>query len=345
MTSESSNLDPLEPSDRASNLRSALFPLGVPGIAIDGEDEGEMEPTLLNPLMPVEESDDLPTIVLPMQLAGLDAAARTDVGRQRVHNEDFFGITLQSEQLEYPLGATVQAKGLYILCDGMGGHAGGEVASRLAVEAIQSYFREHWYDRSDWQLPTVEAIEASIHSANQVLYEQNQAGDRLGSARMGTTLVMLLVCGTKVAVAHVGDSRLYMLTRKLGLQQWTIDHEVGQREIQRGADPTEAYARPDAYQLTQALGPRENEYVQPDIQVFDLIEDAVFLLASDGLTDNDLLEQYWPSYLEPLLSSQMTLEQGVQNLIDLGNQYNGYDNVSAIVVRLKVRPDVLQFRV
>ena len=79
---------------------------------------------------------------------------------------------------------------------------------------------------------------------------------RSGSGRMGTTLVMAVVVNHQVVVAHVGDSRLYRLTRQKGLQQITVDHEVGQREIQRGIDPDIAYSRPDAYQLTQALGPR-----------------------------------------------------------------------------------------
>jgi len=161
---------------------------------------------------------------------------------------------------------------------------------------------------------------------------------------MGTTLVMLLVQDTEVAIAHVGDSRLYRYTRKRGLEQITVDHEVGQREIQRGVDPEIAYARPDAYQLTQALGPRDEHFIKRDVQYLELNEDTLLLLCSDGLTDNDLLENHYQSHVEPLLSSQTNLDQGVRQLIELANQFNGHDNITAIAVRAKVRPNLQHLR-
>jgi protein phosphatase len=322
-----------------------LDPSQVNPIEDDSDDLEATMPTVINPpVVATEDVDELPTIVLPMQLAGLDEAAATDVGEQREHNEDYFGITVAMQKQEFPLGTSVRAKALYILCDGMGGHAGGEVASRMAVESLQSYFQTHWYQSETTELPTVDVIQAAIQAANQAIYDENQQGSRLGSGRMGTTLVLLLVCGTTIAFAHVGDSRLYRFTRKQGLQQLTTDHEVGQREIKRGVAADVAYGRPDAYQLTQALGPREGAYVEPDVQMMDLLEDALLVLASDGLTDGGLLEQYWPSHLEPLLSSQGNLELGVQRLVDLGNQVNGHDNITAIVVRAKVRPDLAKLR-
>jgi protein phosphatase len=117
----------------------------------------------------------------------------------------------------------------------------------------------------------------------------------------------------------------------------TIDHEVGQREIARGVEPSIAYSRPDAYQLTQALGPRDNNMVDPDVQFFKIHEDTLFILASDGLSDNNLLETHWRSHLEPLLSSNANLEKGVSELIDLANKYNGHDNITAVLIRAKVR--------
>ncbi|MHC5732018.1 MAG: serine/threonine phosphatase, partial [Nostoc sp.] len=105
--------------------------------------------------------------------------------------------------------------------------------------------------------------------------------------------------------------RLYKLTRKDKLKQITVDHEVGQREIARGVEPSLAYARPDAYQLTQALGPRDENLIHPDVQFFEINQDTLFILASDGLSDNDLLETYWQTHLEPLLSSAVNLERGV----------------------------------
>ncbi|AFZ24976.1 serine/threonine protein phosphatase [Cylindrospermum stagnale PCC 7417] len=282
------------------------------------------------------KSDDLPTIVLSMQLSSLEDAGRTDVGRQRRHNEDYFGIETKINKLELPKSRVLQAHGLYILCDGMGGHAGGEVASQLAVTTLQQYFQEHWTSQ---QLPTEDCIREAVYLANQTIYNLNQKDARSGVGRMGTTLVLLLLQDTQVAVAHVGDSRLYRLTRKRGLEQVTVDHEVGQREIARGVETSIAYARPDAYQLTQALGPRDEHSINPDVAFFDINEDTLMLLASDGLSDNDLLEINWQTHLEPLLSSGANLELGVTNLIDLANQHNGHDNITAVVIRAKVRPN------
>jgi protein phosphatase len=282
-------------------------------------------------------NDDLPTVVLSMQLSTLEDAGRTEVGRQRHHNEDCFGIETKVDKLELPRNRVLEARGLYILCDGMGGHAGGEVASELAVNTLRKYFQERWVGN---QLPTKDSIREAVYLANQAIYEINQQDARSGVGRMGTTLVMLLIQDTQAAVAHVGDSRLYSLTRKRGLEQITVDHEVGQREISRGVEASIAYARPDAYQLTQALGPRDEKSINPDVNFFEINEDSLLILVSDGLSDNDLLENHWQTHLNPLLSSGANLERGVTELIDLANQYNGHDNITAILIRAKVRPNM-----
>ncbi|MBD6615805.1 serine/threonine phosphatase [Komarekiella sp. 'clone 1'] len=282
-------------------------------------------------------TDELPTIVLAMQLSSLEDAGRTDVGRQRDHNEDYFGIETKIHKLEFPKSRILQAQGLYILCDGMGGHAGGEIASELAVNTLRQYFQQHWITN---QLPTEHSIREAVYLANEAIYELNQQDARSGVGRMGTTLVMLLIQGNQAAVAHVGDSRLYCLTRKQGLEQITVDHEVGQREIARGVEESIAYARPDAYQLTQALGPRDKHSINPDVEFFEINEDTILLLVSDGLSDNNLLETHWQTHLEPLLSSGANLERGVTDLIDLANQYNGHDNITGILIRAKVRPNL-----
>lgn len=289
--------------------------------------------------------DDMPTVVLPMQLFNLEDAGLTDTGRQRDHNEDAFCIHTQIERFETKMGRTIGAQGLYILCDGMGGHAGGEVASALAVDTLRNYFQNHWLQASDMQkLPTVDLLREAVLEANQAIYDLNQDQGRTGSGRMGTTLVLVLIQDTNVAVTHVGDSRLYKFTRKQGLTQVTRDHDVAQREIQRGVAPEIAYSRPDAYQLTQALGPRDSDFVKPDIQFFDINEDLLLILSSDGLTDNDLVEQYANTHLEPLISSRSSLERGVNDLIDLANEYNGHDNITTVLIRAKVRPNLGSFR-
>ncbi|HEY9836119.1 MAG TPA: serine/threonine phosphatase, partial [Vampirovibrionales bacterium] len=291
------------------------------------------DPIYLGAITDNLDMDDSPTMVMPVLLESLEASGQTDIGRQRTHNEDDFGIETQVKQRQGARAFSTHYKGLYILCDGMGGHEGGEIASALAVEKLREYFHRHWQD----SLPDKEVISTGVLFANQAIYDLNQAEQRGGSGRMGTTLVMVLVQDQNVAVAHVGDSRLYRFTPSRGLQQVTVDHEVGQREIQRGVDPETAYLRPDAYQLTQALGPRNEDFVSPDVQFFKIEEDTLLILASDGLTDNDLLETHYLTHLEPLLNAERPLEPGVKALIELGNQYNGHDNITAIAVRALVQ--------
>ncbi len=283
----------------------------------------------------VRPDEDLPTMVLPMQLARLESAGATHVGRQREHNEDFFDTYTEMTAAESPMGQIVQARGLYILCDGMGGHSAGEVASAMAVEQLKNYFKLHWKET----LPDEDCIRQGIFAANQAIFEVNEAHESAGSGRMGTTLVLMLLQNTQVAIAHVGDSRLYAYSRRYGLEQLTLDHEVGQLEVLRGVDPEVAYARPESYQLTQAMGPKDNDYLSPDIQFVDIQEDTLFLLCSDGLSDYDFLEEQAQDRIEPLLSSRASLEQGMGELISLANEFNGHDNITAIAIRAKVRPD------
>jgi protein phosphatase len=281
---------------------------------------------------PAPDSGEVLTLPMPAQMYRLEDAGLTDVGRQRDHNEDFFTIWTQVNKLETSFGRTFQSKGLYILCDGMGGHDCGEIASQLAAETLKEFFQTHWEN----QLPQADTIRQGVLLANKAIFEINQKDGRSGSARMGTTLVAVLVQDTKFAVANVGDSRVYQLKKGHALEKITSDHEVGQREIKRGIDPETAYSRPDAYQLTQALGPRDSNFIKPDVQFFDLSEDTLLILASDGLTDNDLLETHWQTDLEPLFHPQANLEQGVAELIELGNKRNGHDNITAIIIRARV---------
>lgn len=295
--------------------------------------ENSLETGLQDEIL-LEDVGEESTAILPMQLLSLTDAGCTDVGRQRRHNEDYFGMDLEIRKQVNNNEQKVQARGIYIVCDGMGGHASGEVASAMAVKTLQEYFATNWTD----DLPDQNTITEAIHLANQTIFQVNQKKDSYGSGRMGTTLVLALVQNTKVVIAHVGDSRVYRVNRKWGLEQLTVDHEVGQKAIQEGVAPHIAYSRPDAYQLTQALGPHDNIYVKPGIQYLELHEDTLLLLCSDGLSDNDFLEDNWQTCLTPLISSNTNLDEGVQKLINLANRKNGHDNITAILVRIKVQP-------
>lgn len=297
----------------------------------------ELEPKQLSaPLQAVSADLSSPqeilTSVIAQKLIDLEDAAATHTGRKRDHNEDCFGIVSKVERHSSPKGQQLLAKGLYILCDGMGGHAGGEIASAMTVDLLRDYFARHWGDT----LPDEQMIREGIVSTNEAVYKINEQNSAYGSGRMGTTLVLVLVQEQNIVVAHVGDSRCYGITPTQGLIQLTLDHEVGQQDILRGVDPDIAYGRPDSYQLTQAIGPRDRHYIAPDIRFFELQEDTLILLASDGLTDNQLLENYWLTNVAPLLSNNTNLQEGVDRLIDFANEYNGHDNITAIVVRAKM---------
>lgn len=304
---------------------NVLADLDIPGLeGIDLNDDPGMD------------SIDSPTMVLPMKLTGLEDAGQSHVGQQRNHNEDNYFIQSSLSRRETLSSQSLDARCAYILCDGMGGHSGGEIASQLAVDTLQEYLDDHWTN----ELPNETDLLQSIALANQVIYDKNQAEERTGSARMGTTLVMLLVKGTQAVAAHVGDSRLYRYTKRLGLQQITVDHEVGQREIKRGVEPSIAYARPDAYQLTQALGPCGEDALDPSFNYLNLTEDTLLLLCSDGLSDDRLLETHCSTHIEPILRGHKGIEEGVADLIELANEHNGHDNITALVVKLKVKPDL-----
>ena len=152
-----------------------------------------------------EEQD---TAMIPMQLKSIADASYTDIGTQRGHNEDFFGVETIVNKLENNTENSLDVRSLYIICDGMGGHAAGEVASAMAVENLQKYFATHWQEN----LPDRNTIEKAILLANETIYQTNINNSRSGSGRMGTTLVMALLQNTQLAIAHVGDSRIYRLT-------------------------------------------------------------------------------------------------------------------------------------
>jgi serine/threonine protein phosphatase PrpC len=268
----------------------------------------------------------------PVTVQGLEAAAATDVGQQRDHNEDFYSIETNYRIKQNPEGINSEYQGLYILCDGMGGHAAGEVASAMAIQKLQNYWGKNWQD----VLPSSEEIQQSILFTNQALFEINQDKAAAGNGRMGTTLVMVMIQGNQVAVAHVGDSRCYILEAHGNPVQITLDHEVGQREILRGVEPEIAYGRHDSYQLTQAIGPRDEDSIDPEIQFFSLREDTLILLASDGLTDQDLLEIHGEELLRPMVRKDISLSAGVNKLVEFGNIYNGHDNITTIAVLVSI---------
>jgi serine/threonine protein phosphatase PrpC len=272
-----------------------------------------------------------------VQLQDITYAGKTDVGIQRDRNEDDFVAIFQTRNINGKSQISDRSyRGLFVLCDGMGGHDGGEVASAIAVNSITDQFRPFWIDT----LPGEKKLNEIICKANEEIFAKNEKEKRQALGRMGTTLVVLGLHDLDFVIAHVGDSRIYKVTNSPNLEsilepkleQITRDHEVLNQLLDLGVELEVAQSRPDAHQLTQALGPNPSDRLEPAIDFFTLTEPTLFLLCSDGLCDNDVVDDNWRSHLLPILNKEVDLQTGLDRLIELGNNVNGHDNLTAILV-------------
>jgi protein phosphatase len=281
----------------------------------------------------------------------LKLAAGTDTGKQRSHNEDAC----------YPLtlGTLPPIDGLFprlaIVCDGIGGHEGGEVASQMAVKSLKLQVQALLAEvtqQEELVSPQLlqDQLAAIVRVVNNLIAAQNDTQGREERRRMGTTLVMALqlpqqvrladgsVCdnGHEIYLVSVGDSRAYWITEQ-SCHRLTVDDDVAAREVQLGRSLyREVLSRPDAGSLTQALGTREGEHLRPTVQRLILEEDGILLLCSDGLSDHDVVEQTWMEVGVPVLRGKQTLDAALKIWIDLANQYNGYDNTTIALLHGRV---------
>lgn len=259
-----------------------------------------------------------------MEAATLNHAALTDVGKKRDHNEDTF---LVDEELS-----------LFVVCDGMGGHAAGEVASDLAAKTVLDEIKQEQDILHDYLAGKQGAERVSKREILNVLeFAANRASRRVHEAAqadtqkrgMGTTLVAVLFLGTQAFITHVGDSRLYLL-RSGAIEQLTDDHNVYNELIKR-----KKLTREQVLQLapknaiTRAVGVYES--CEPESLVMDIAEGDRFLLCSDGLSEyfeepHGSLEE-----LAAILSGE-ALEAIASKLITLANERGGKDNITAVVV-------------
>ncbi|GET36068.1 protein phosphatase 2C domain-containing protein [Microseira wollei] len=280
---------------------------------------------------------------------------RTDKGPSRQRNEDarypnsdmpnsfeFSGQNSQSKQRSNTSSYTPLA----IVCDGIGGHEGGMVASNLAVETIQQQLQQVRNDGS-WQPETLSTkLEIAVCAANDQISQRNDAEQRQQRQRMGTTLVMALAYGDEIYITHVGDSRAYWISRS-GCHQVTLDDDVASREVRLGYSLyREALQQIGSGSLVQALGMNSSMNLHPTVGRFVVDEDCIFLLCSDGLSDGDRVEQFWEDEILPVLDGKVDLASAAARLIEIGNTLNGHDNVTVGLVhcRVSVNPEMLPSR-
>ena len=245
-------------------------------------------------------------------------AAKTDVGMKRTHNEDYFSLVEQDQ--------------LFLVADGMGGHASGEVASKMAADTIQEFFARSqddditWPYKMDRQLSFVEnRLVVGVKMANQRIHEAANKDLRLKG--MGTTVVGGQIVGQKLYIAHVGDSRCYRI-RGGKIQQMTRDHSLLEdyKDAKPGMSDEEQKKFPHRNVITRALGMRET--VQVDVHAQDIEGGDVFVFCSDGLSG--MIED---DVILKTVVEHPDLEQAVSALVDAANQAGGTDNVTVLALQ------------
>ena len=242
----------------------------------------------------------------------LFVAARSDVGMIRAGNEDSF------------FAEANEKRGLFIVADGMGGHAAGEVASEMAVQIISRELAGITEINNGDNAAAVKVAEA-VKKANSKIYERTITEvDKQG---MGTTASVLILTGSRYLIGQVGDSRVYLL-RDGKLRQLTKDHSYVQEQVDAGfLTPEQARYHPYSNVITRCVGASDS--VEPDTYNGDVKTGDVYLVASDGLTgmvDDRRLQQ--------LLFSRATPGRVVDALISEANGRGGLDNITAIVVQV-----------
>ena len=262
----------------------------------------------------------------------LTISTYTDKGPSRQRNED---ACYPASGTTTTVEATASSRSLAIVCDGIGGHEGGNIASNLAIEIIQQHIQQ--LPPGELLDPTTisNELEHSTRLANDEISQRNDNEQRHGRQRMGTTLVMSLARAHEIYITHVGDSRAYWITRT-GCHQVTLDDDVAAREVRLGyAIYRDALQQASSGSLVQALG-MTSASLHPTVQRFVIDEDCVFLLCSDGLSDYERVEQFWEEIL-PIFDGKVDVATASQRLVEIGNTHNGHDNVTVGLVYCQVK--------
>lgn len=237
-------------------------------------------------------------------------AAGTDVGRVRKGNEDNFFADANDH------------RGLFIVADGMGGHAAGEVASQMAVDVISADLEQ----LNDLESASaLECVSTSLRHANRAVFERSSAErDKMG---MGSTASVLVLSDDRFIIGHLGDSRIYRL-RGTEFSQLTHDHSVVQEQIDAGLiTRDEAKRHRQSNVITRCVGMGWD--VEPDVADGEVQQGDIFLLASDGLTG---MVEDWR--LAQLLASKVAPARMVDAMIAEANARGGVDNITVVIVRV-----------
>jgi protein phosphatase len=253
----------------------------------------------------------------------VNVAGKTDLGCVRTNNEDNFGYDLRY--------------GIFVVCDGMGGQAAGEVASKLGVDTVLDYFRRAAetgeYDQVGAPLnglsPYGTALACAIRLANQTIYQTGQ--QQASNAGMGSTVVAALIKGNSLSIGNVGDSRIY-LVRQGNIQQLTQDHSLVMEQVRRGYITREQAERSEMQNIIlKALGSEQE--VEPDIEDLVVLTGDVLVMCSDGLTKYVREEEILGT-----IHMTLDLKQACDGLIQAAKERGGDDNITCMLLQIVERP-------
>ncbi len=260
-------------------------------------------------------------------MAGIEAFGVTDVGRKRKHNEDNLLLDVNGESEE----------GLFIVADGMGGHAAGEVASKITVDTVGEFIAAtRQKEEATWPFK----YNHELHfNSNRLAVAIEKANERVMAAvaaqpwlkGMGTTVVAGLLDGKILSLAHVGDSRAY-LYRGGQLSRLTDDHSWVHEQVAAGIlTEDEAKSHPLKNVVTRALGGGPS--VSPDLQELSFESGDVFLFCSDGLTTMLSDEE-----IRDAVASEGDPKALCERLVQTANDKGGVDNITVVIARIKSTP-------
>lgn len=253
----------------------------------------------------------------------VEVAGKTDIGCVRENNEDNFGYDSRH--------------GIFVVCDGMGGQAAGEVASKMAVDVMLRYFRQanhrnraHENGNSPSRpSATAKSLAHALQLANETIFAAGES--EVGTMRMGSTAVAAVVRGHSLAIGHVGDSRIY-LVRQGTIQQLTQDHSLVMEQVRMGFISREEASTSELQNvILRALGTEAE--VQPDVEDLIVMPGDTLLMTSDGLTrqvnDDEILK---------IIVAGQSLQQACNKLVQAAKQNGGDDNITCLLLRIVEQP-------
>lgn len=236
--------------------------------------------------------------------------AKTDVGKVREMNQDYYYISNESDELK-----------IFILADGMGGYKGGEIASELATISAKSYIESNFNQIEHTKEEILKLVKSAAEYANMIVYEKSRENKELEG--MGTTLEIVVVYENRAYIGHVGDSRIYRIRDKF-MRRLTNDHSYVQKLVKDGKiTKEEAEQHPKKNMLMKALGC--TAFLEPDVAVKGFQKNDILVMCSDGLTNMVSDEEIYKVVKDDIYVA-------ARDLIDKANENGGIDNITVIIL-------------